>query len=123
MPGGSSEGKQTAVVQSGQQWELYSASAIGADHVRAGSPNQDAVGTSKFDLPAGGRLPVFAVADGHGHARHFRSDRGSRLAVAAATSVAERWAAGLPAPGIPTADAASQLVRDIVGRWRELVAA
>ncbi|HUD38398.1 MAG TPA: PP2C family serine/threonine-protein phosphatase [Streptosporangiaceae bacterium] len=123
MPGGSSEGKQTAVVQPGQQWELYSASAIGADHVRAGSPNQDAVGTSKFDLPAGGRLPVFAVADGHGHARHFRSDRGSRLAVAAATSVAERWAAGLPAPGIPTADAASQLVRDIVERWRELVAA
>jgi hypothetical protein len=123
MPGGSSDGKQTAMVQRGQQWEIYSASVIGADHVRAGSPNQDAVGTRQFDLAAGGRLPVFAVADGHGHARHFRSDRGSRLAVAAATSVAQGWAAGLPGSGIPTAEAAGQLVRDIVGRWRELVAA
>jgi hypothetical protein len=123
MSGGSSDGKQTALVQRGQQWEIYSASAIGADHVRGSRPNQDAVGTRQLDLPAGGRLPVFAVADGHGHTRHFRSDRGSRLAVAAATSVTQRWAAGLPGPGIPTAESASQLIRDIVRRWRELVAA
>src|SRR5580658_7495732 len=112
----------------GNAWEVYVASAIGADHVRAGSLNQDAVKAEPVELPDSTRLPVFAVADGHGHVRHFRSDRGSRLAVAAATAVAGAWAADLyaaghPSAGHPSAAAASRLVSDIVASWRELVAA
>ncbi len=103
-------------------WEIYSASAIGADHVRARMPNQDGVRTERLDRADGSSLPVFAVADGHGHIRHFRSDRGSRFAVTAACSVAGEWAAALPAGEAPAAAAASRLVSQIVVRWRELVA-
>ncbi len=112
----------TRPVDSDGPWEMYYASAIGADHVRAQMPNQDGVLTSRLERADRPSLPVFAVADGHGHIRHFRSDRGSRFAVNAACSVAGQWAAGLPAAEAPSAAAASQLVSDIVARWRELVA-
>src|ERR1700683_1038430 len=114
--------ERTTVEKSGDPWEAYSASAIGADHIRAKMPNQDNVLTSRLERPGRPNLPVFAVADGHGHIRHFRSDRGSRFAVTAACSVAEKWAAELTATGGPSTAAASQLVSDIVARWRELVA-
>jgi serine/threonine protein phosphatase PrpC len=63
-------------------WTALSASVRGATHERDGRGNQDAVALrlsrSNFD-------PLFvAVADGHGSARSFRSDRGSRFAVACA---------------------------------------
>src|ERR1700761_20263 len=119
-PGRDSE--TTRPAESDGPWGIYYATAIGADHVRAQMPNQDGVLTPRLDLPGRASLPVFAVADGHGHIRHFRSDRGSRFAVNAACSVAGEWAAALPATQTPSAAAASQLVSDIVARWRELVA-
>jgi hypothetical protein len=122
MSGNGHEAERTASAELGSQWEIYSASAIGADHVRAGNPNQDAVGGEQLALPRG-KLPVLAVADGHGHVRHFRSDRGSRFGVAATTSVAPGWIAALADPDAPTAAEASELVTAIVTRWRELVAA
>jgi hypothetical protein len=103
-------------------WEIYSASAIGADHVRARMPNQDSVLTNRVREPGGPSLPVFAVADGHGHIRHFRSDRGSLFAVNATISVVREWTAALPNAAAPTAADASRLVSGIVARWRELVA-
>jgi hypothetical protein len=52
------------------------------------SPNQDAVATER----AGTCGVVAAVADGHGHSRHLRSARGSRLAVKIGCQVAQQLA-------------------------------
>jgi hypothetical protein len=56
---------------------VLTASERGASHVAAHTPNQDAVAVER----AGTAGVVTAVADGHGHSRHLRSARGSRLAV------------------------------------------
>jgi hypothetical protein len=104
-------------------WEIYAASAIGADHVRVRMPNQDGVKQQQLRHPDGTGVSVFAIADGHGHIRHFRSARGSSFAVSAACAVAGEWAPSLPVQGSPSSDSVSQLVTDIVARWREMVAA
>jgi hypothetical protein len=57
-------------------WTVMSGTQIGSVHVRDGRPNQDAVRTW-----AEGDAAVVAVADGHGHYAHFRSDVGARIAV------------------------------------------
>lgn len=123
MAGRGSDGDATVVIGPPASWEAYLASAIGADHLRAGMPNQDAIAATKFEFPGEPSLLVFAVADGHGHARHFRSDRGSKLAVAAAVSAARAWADTVPASTPVTQAATSQLVTALVANWRELVAA
>src|SRR5438067_1473667 len=67
------------------KWQVICASVRGASHIRVGLPNQDDL----FYLPktkVGPRL-LLAVADGHGGAKHFRSDVGAHCAVSAATSV------------------------------------
>src|SRR5258708_31731048 len=123
MAGHDRDGDATLLIDRPASWETYLASAIGADHVRAGTPNQDATGAAKFDFPDAPGLLAFAVADGHGHARHFRSDRGSKLGVKAGVSAARSWAQKLPAGATVSKAAASQLVTDVVTSWRELVAA
>ena len=65
-------------------WGVRGGSTRGASHLRTGLPNQDSLGTW-CDKTGGRALAV--VSDGHGSARHFRSDTGSRLAVEAAMSV------------------------------------
>ena len=52
------------------------ASVIGASHVARNKPNQDSVGWEQSRL-----WTYIAVADGHGSSPHYRSDRGSRMAV------------------------------------------
>jgi hypothetical protein len=52
------------------------ASVIGAAHIARGKPNQDAVAWAQRRL-----WTYLAVADGHGGAPHYRSERGSRFAV------------------------------------------
>jgi hypothetical protein len=123
MAGHDSDSDATLLIDLPASWETYLASAIGADHVRAGTPNQDAIAATKFEYPDAPGVLAFAVADGHGHARHFRSDRGSKLGVKAGVSAARAWARQLPA-GEPISQAAvSQLVTDVVTTWRGLVAA
>ncbi|HET9894806.1 MAG TPA: protein phosphatase 2C domain-containing protein [Streptosporangiaceae bacterium] len=104
-------------------WESYTASAIGADHLRAGKPNEDAVGADRIEVPGAASVQVIAVADGHGHARHFRSDRGSQMAVSAAVAATRSWAGTRAGAEAVTAARVSDLVSDVVARWRELVAA
>jgi hypothetical protein len=98
------------------RWQAVTATERGAAHRAAGLPNQDAVEVRTLD---GGM--VAAVADGHGHARHFRSARGARLAV----SIACRAAADLAArpDGLPALPDGLRhlLVPDIVTRWRDAV--
>jgi hypothetical protein len=60
-------------------WTVVSGTQIGSVHVRDGRPIQDAVRTWTGDNAA-----VLAVADGHGHHDHFRSDVGAQIAVEAA---------------------------------------
>lgn len=89
----------------------------GASHQRAGLPNQDAVCIARAD---GGSLLIAALADGHGSAKSFRSQRGARLAVAVAQKICrnlsqwgslsqkKRWAE-------------ERLPLELVRHWRERV--
>jgi len=101
-------------------WLALTASQRGAAHLAAGLPNQDAVATRHVRPDA----LVAAVADGHGHRRHFRSARGSRLAVAVACEAARELAARLDefdAAGPIESEALRSLVPAITGRWRDAV--
>ena len=101
-------------------WLALTASQRGAAHLAAGLPNQDAVATRHVRPDA----LVAAVADGHGHHRHFRSARGSQLAVAAACEAAQELAARLDefeAAEPIESQTLRSLVPAITGRWRDAV--
>ncbi len=70
-------------------WVVVGASAEGAAHPADRRVNQDAWCA---EVGQGGDL-VVAVADGHGDRRHFRSQRGSRIAADLACRHGLRWAA------------------------------
>src|SRR5215472_16157588 len=105
-----------------RDWRAVTATERGAAHRAAGIPNQDAVAT--ISLGNGGMAA--AVADGHGHSRHFRSAQGSRLAVSIACQAAHDLATrpgGLPGPGREAQELRRVLVPGIVARWRDAVLA
>jgi hypothetical protein len=102
-------------------WHIVIGSARGAAHHASGLPNQDAAARQVGP----DRAVVVAIADGHGHARHFRSAEGSALAVDVACRAASRMAAGLSAGGCAaglTAAVRDDLARAIVADWRAAVA-
>jgi hypothetical protein len=104
-------------------WQVITGSARGAAHRASGLPNQDAV--ASHDSPGG---VVVAIADGHGHIRHFRSADGAALAVDVACRAASHAAAGLAADAATTAGdeeaarAGRELARAVVADWRSAVA-
>jgi hypothetical protein len=101
-------------------WLALTASQLGAAHRAAALPNQDAVAAQQI----GPGALVVAVADGHGHRRHFRSARGSRLAVAVACEAARELIArldGFETAGQIQSEALRKLVPAITGRWRDAV--
>jgi protein phosphatase 2C-like protein len=117
-------------------WIVLTASERGASHVVVKAPNQDAVATER----AGAAGVVAAVADGHGHPRHLRSARGSRLAVKIGCQTAQELADRLEAANglfgqqdaggtaAVTAEQITELAEDflvptIISRWREAVLA
>jgi hypothetical protein len=101
-------------------WQVLINSTRGVHHVERGVENQDA--WSYGATPAG--ATVVAVADGHGHPRHFRSARGSALAVAVARDAALAWAEDLD-PRFPSCELLDALRFDLVpsiwDRWRAAV--
>jgi len=102
-------------------WVTLTASERGAAHQTSGLPNQDAVQAR----PAGPHAVVAAVADGHGHRRHFRSATGAALAVTVACQAAAELAARLDAFEAAEqleSEALGTLVPTITGRWRAAVA-
>src|SRR5579859_6497008 len=102
------------------RWRVLVTSARGASHVANGLANQDAVRTR-----GEGPVVAVAVADGHGHRRHFRSATGSALAVNCGVEAAEEFApdlAGIAKAGDVEAASLSRLVPDIVARWNAAVA-
>ncbi len=62
-----------------KEWRVIGETVPGASHIRSGTPNQDSifyVRESSRETPI-----LLSIADGHGSAKCFRSDRGSRYAV------------------------------------------
>lgn len=82
-------------------WATLSGSTIGSVHVRDQLPLQDAVHT--WSDRASGQA-VVAVADGHGHKLHFRSDTGAALAVVSAVEELRRLLRDLTDPAVDRDD-------------------
>lgn len=59
---------------------VFHATCVGARHERLGEPCQDASSTFSGLAADGTPYGLLVVADGHGHARHSRSDVGAALA-------------------------------------------
>jgi Protein phosphatase 2C len=106
------------------RWRVAAADATGAHHVARQMRYEDAWAVApatvlERDEPS----VVVAVADGHGHARHFRSAEGAEIAVAVAARLGTACAVEIAA----ASDAA--IVEEILGRlapavvsvWREHV--
>lgn len=77
-------------------WRILACcSRVGAEHLRRGIPGQDSVlqwaGCSRDGEP----VQVLALADGHGHRRHWLSGLGSAEACRVAVLTLSRWLAGL----------------------------
>lgn len=103
-------------------WTTLSGSTIGSHHRRTGRPLQDAVHTW-----CDGGQAVLAVADGHGHEDHFRSDTGAALAVVSAVEELRRLlpeVAELDGPD--TREAIEQRLQTagaaILATWRDKIA-
>ncbi len=110
-----------------QDWTGYSvigSTVRGASHVRADLPNQDAL---RWLPESGAGVPVIvAVADGHGSAKCFRSDRGAMLAVLTATETLAEFVVNQDAA--PTLTAVKRLAEEtlpqqMVRRWQAAVEA
>jgi len=96
------------------RWSASGCSVRGASHRRSGLPNQDAL-KLRPEPPW-----LLALADGHGSARSFRSDRGARFAVELAIEAGRSF----PADGNPSTVkhwAEHDLPRELVRRWCEQV--
>jgi Protein phosphatase 2C len=65
-------------------WDFVGGSVQGAQHKRAGKPNQDSIKLSRGGVDG---LLILAVSDGHGADPCFRSHIGSELAVESAVKV------------------------------------
>lgn len=89
------------------RWTTLSGSSIGSVHVRDQLPLQDAVLT--WTDPERG-YAVAAVADGHGHHAHFRSDTGAAMAVISAVEELRRILPAVAQLGADR-DAAQDLLR------------
>lgn len=98
-----------------RRWTALSGTHIGSVHVRDGLPLQDSHQVRVVDDSA-----VIAVADGHGHRLHFRSDVGSALAVGISV---ELLTAALPRLGDQaTAPAVLHEVgTELISRWTRAV--
>ena len=90
-------------------WQVTGHSVRGASHVRSGLPNQDAIGWIE-SADRSGRV-LLAVADGHGSAKCFRSDYGSRFAIDAVKAL-------MSAPEIPDV---ARFPANLIRTWRQSV--
>ncbi|HUZ37709.1 MAG TPA: protein phosphatase 2C domain-containing protein [Streptosporangiaceae bacterium] len=104
-------------------WRVLTAVARGAVHEQAGRPLQDAAGFAAYP-PGDPRWLAVAVADGHGGHPHFRSARGSELAIDAGLLLAGEAAAGFAgrqsAHDLRSA-AKAELIPELIGHWRRAV--
>ena len=103
------------------RWLAEGCSVRGASHERNGKPNQDHL--VRRSLTEGGA--VIAVADGHGSAKYFRSEVGSKLAVEVALDLITEMMEGVTCNNTPldkvTTNVKDVLPRKIVEEWRRRV--
>lgn len=106
------------------RFQASAATAAGAKHLRKGLTNQDACRVHSEAGELGPPL-VLAAADGHGDPRHYRSDRGARLAVEAASVVFDEIRGRRAEQNIISYSARAllqqELPKRIVSRWQDLV--
>jgi hypothetical protein len=100
-------------------WTTLSGTTIGSVHVRDHLPIQDSVLT--WSDPESGQA-VIAVADGHGHKLHFRSDTGSALAAVSAVEELRRMLPHLgaldgPDNGEAALDLLNRTAASLVDTW------
>jgi serine/threonine protein phosphatase PrpC len=100
-------------------WKVAHACIRGSSHQRSGVPNQDAV-QCVVTPGAQGTVAVAVVSDGHGSARHFRSQIGSSLAVSTVaatlqTFLRESVSSNGHVPFVP--EQVHELERKIVSGW------
>lgn len=106
------------------EWHVLQATEAGAAHDRHGLPNQDAITCSwgpNESLPI-----ILAVADGHGGSKYFRSDQGSKLAVATAAEVIDGFMHALKEDNNAAFDETTLKMhapKGIIKRWVEQVRA
>ncbi len=100
-------------------WKVAHACVRGSSHQRSGLPNQDAV---QCTVTPGtqGSVAVAVVSDGHGSARHFRSQIGSSLAVSTVAATLQSFlresvASNGQVPFVP--EQVHELERKIVSGW------
>jgi serine/threonine protein phosphatase PrpC len=105
-------------------WKVAHACIRGSSHQRSGLPNQDAVQCVVTPVAQGtgaqGTVAVAVVSDGHGSARHFRSQIGSSLAVSTVaatlqTFLRESVSSNGQVPFVP--EQVHELERKIVSGW------
>jgi hypothetical protein len=116
----SADAQERAAHEAPGSWLALTATNRGATHQLHGLPNQDAIAVRQIQQDG----LVAAVADGHGHHRHFRSARGSELAVAIACQAAAELAERLDdfeAASEIESDVLSTLVPAITSLWRAAV--
>ncbi len=104
-------------------WEVLVATARGATHESDDLPIQDAAGFVG-ELSSWDSAVVLAVADGHGDERHFRSARGSELAVDVAEAVGVELSSrlrGCTQAADVHVEAVTAVVPTMTKRWTEAV--
>jgi len=95
----------------------FSASCIGASHIKEKKPCQD------YSLRwTDGKSAIAAVADGHGADVHFRSDRGSRFAAETALHCIRAFIMLKNAPLSEPPALLSALEKSIIAGWQEQIA-
>lgn len=103
------------------RWGFLGCSQQGSSHVRQNLPNQDAI--AHWPLDDGSSSIILAVADGHGSAKSFRSDMGSRFAVETAVAVCREFLEGVKGadPSRAKSDAELRIPRRIFQEWKRRV--
>jgi hypothetical protein len=109
----------------GLAWRVAAADAVGAFHIARQMRHEDAWAVAPASaLDRDENSVVVAVADGHGHARHFRSAHGAEIAVAVAAELGTAAAAEIAGAGdaVSVEETLRQRVAPIiVAAWRDHV--
>ncbi|NES18483.1 MAG: protein phosphatase 2C domain-containing protein [Symploca sp. SIO3E6] len=107
-----------------KKWHILKSSVQGASHKRKDLPNQDAIEFWQEPDSATGLPLILAISDGHGSAKSFRSDEGSRLAVATAVEILRGFVdqdSDRENLSAVKAFAQEQLPKRIASTWRQKV--
>ena len=108
-------------------YSVFHAKAQGASHIESGLVCQDSVGSVRTESYA-----AIALADGHGSAKYFRSDKGSQFAVDAALACLDDFMRNMDGDPAIREDFLkqenwqryfTQLEKSIISAWHEKVEA